>query len=241
MNSKFSEETTFSPTRSLYLQRAVIEFFRVLLPATCFIALTHVLLSAVLVTKEHVSDWALVALFPIYCGLAGITACVIVTLTKRLLMGRYQPAEHPLWSRYVWTNELVTAMYENLACVWLLETLRGTPFLPWYLRTLGCRIGRRCYLETTWFTEFDLAHLGDDVQLNADATVQTHLFEDRVMKQSYVKIDDGCHVGEVSLVLYDTHLQPGSSLGSLSLLMKNETLPAETRWEGIPARRGVSP
>jgi non-ribosomal peptide synthetase-like protein len=89
-------------------------------------------------------------------------------------------------------------------------------------------------------TEFDLISLGDDVALNKDCTVQTHLFEDRVMKTSSIQIDDRCSVGCLSLVLYDTHMRAGSELGDLSLLMKGETLPADTRWEGIPASSQAS-
>jgi hypothetical protein len=43
-------------------------------------------------------------------------------------------------------------------------------------------------------------------------------------------------VGAGSLVLYDTVLEEGAALGDLSLLMKGETLPAWSRWEGIPAQ-----
>ena len=45
----------------------------------------------------------------------------------------------------------------------------------------------------------------------------------------------GLH-GAGSLVLYDTRMEEGAALGDLSLLMKGEVLPAETKWEGIPAR-----
>ena len=41
----------------------------------------------------------------------------------------------------------------------------------------------------------------------------------------------------VNVVLYDTAMQPGSTLGGLSLLMKGETLPPDTHWEGTPARK----
>ena len=44
-------------------------------------------------------------------------------------------------------------------------------------------------------------------------------------------------IGSMSLVLYDTEMGDGSSLGQLSLLMKGESLPPGTRWEGIPAAR----
>ena len=43
-------------------------------------------------------------------------------------------------------------------------------------------------------------------------------------------------VGAASLVLYDTRIETGASLDSLSLLMKGETLPPDTHWRGIPAR-----
>jgi non-ribosomal peptide synthetase-like protein len=109
---------------------------------------------------------------------------------------------------------------------------------------MGCTIGRRAYLETTLFSEFDLVELGDDVALNAGAVIQNHLFEDRIMKASTLKIGDGCTVGNMTVVLYDTEMLPGSSIGPLSLLMKGETLPPATRWAGIPtaeAPRWVPP
>ena len=117
------------------------------------------------------------------------------------------------------------------------DPLTGTPFLCWHLRLLGAKIGRRVYVETTDFTEFDLVRIGDQAELNADCTIQTHLFEDRVMKMSNIQIGPRAHVGAGSLVLYDTVLEEGASLGGLSLLMKGETLAAGSRWEGIPAQR----
>jgi non-ribosomal peptide synthetase-like protein len=141
-----------------------------------------------------------------------------------------------LWSTFVWRNELLNALHEHLAAPFLVGALSGTPFLPWYFRLLGARIGRRVYLETTDFSEFDLVSIGDEVALNADCTMQTHLFEDRVMKLGTIELAPGSTVGAGSLVLYDTKIEPGASIGDLSLLMKGETLPANTRWHGIPAR-----
>ena len=114
--------------------------------------------------------------------------------------------------------------------------LRGTPFLPAYLRLLGCRIGRRVFLDTTDITEFDVLRIGDDAALNGDCGVQTHLFEDRVMKISSVDIGARCTVGSGSIMLYDARMEDDSNLGELSMLMKGETLPAGTAWEGSPAR-----
>jgi non-ribosomal peptide synthetase-like protein len=115
--------------------------------------------------------------------------------------------------------------------------LLGTPLMCWFYRSMGMKIGRRVYLDSSEFTEFDLVTLGDDAILNVESTIQTHLFEDRVMKMSTVRIGDGCSIGASSVVLYDTRIGRGAVLEDLSLVMKGESLPAATRWHGTPARQ----
>jgi non-ribosomal peptide synthetase-like protein len=232
----FGDETTFHPSRRLWLERAAIEFLRVTLPSTCFIMITCVLLSVFLLIHSELHLLELAALFPLLYVAAGTASVLMVAGLKWLLMGRYRPGEYPLWNRFVWKTELVTAMHENLACLFMVMHLRGTPFLNWYFRLLGAKIGRRAWLDTTDLTEFDLVQIGDDAMLNRDCTIQTHLFEDRIMKTSRVDIGPRCSVGAMSLVLYDTRMQEGSSLDDLSLLMKSEVLPTWSRWRGSPAR-----
>lgn len=232
----FPVENTFRPTRWLYVQRGLIELCRIILPSTCFIAITSVLLSVVLLIHDEIALWKLLLLFPLLYAWAGAVATLFVVLLKWLLIGRYRAAERPLWSSFVWRAELVANLHEHLADLFLTGKLAGTPFLCWFFRLLGAKIGSRVYLDTSDMTEYDLVEIGDDAALNKDCTIQTHLFEDRVMKMSHVRIGPRSAVGSLSLVLYDTYMAPGSSLGDLSLLMKGEALPAETRWEGIPAR-----
>ena len=118
----------------------------------------------------------------------------------------------------------------------LLEPLRGTPWINVYLRLLGCRIGRRVFTDTTDITEHDLVDIGDDAALNENAGLQTHLFEDRVMKVAGVQIGPRATVGSLAIVLYDGVIEADAQLGDLSVLMKGERLPAGTSWEGSPAR-----
>jgi non-ribosomal peptide synthetase-like protein len=154
-----------------------------------------------------------------------------------VMMGFYRPSERPLWSPFVWRTEVVTSLLDNFASPFFLDLLAGTPFICWFFRLLGAKIGRRVYLDTTEFTEFDLIHIGSDVAINLDCTLQTHLFEDRVMKMSTIKVGDGCSLGAMSLVLYDTQIGDGVTVGDLSLVMKGETLPPHTAWTGIPGRK----
>jgi non-ribosomal peptide synthetase-like protein len=235
-SAAFPEETTFSPTVKLRVLRATIEFVRVITPSTCFIILLSLLFSALLLLHDYFNLVETLLLFPfLYLGCA-FAATAFAIVAKWVLVWRYRPCEKPLWSTFVWRNELLNALHEHLAEPFLVGALTGTPFVCWYFRLLGAKIGRRVYMETTDLSEFDLVHVGDQAALNADCTIQTHLFEDRVMKMSTINIAPRCKVGAGSLVLYDTRLEEGTALGDLSLLMKGETLPAWTGWEGIPAR-----
>ena len=69
------------------------------------------------------------------------------------------------------------------------------PLLPPALRLFGARIGRRTCVATTYLTEFDLVDIGDDAVVGRDVSLQTHLFEDRVMKMSTLRIGNGATVG----------------------------------------------
>jgi len=236
-SQSFAAQTTFRPTRRLWAMRAFIEFFRVTMPATFFVAIASVMVLMVIRLQPVASTLQLVMLFPVLYLCCGIAAAMIVVLAKWILMGVYRPAEKPLWSTFVWRTELLTALHERLADPFLVTMLEGTPFVGWFFWLMGARIGSRAYMETTQLTEFDLIRIGDGAMLNLDCTVQTHLFEDRVMKMSTIDIGAGCSVGAGSIVLYDTRMEDGASLGDLSLLMKGEVLPSGTRWEGSPARR----
>jgi len=236
-SAAFSEEQTFKPPRRLRALRALIELVRVILPSSCFVALTSLLFSVMVLIEDNITLWQMLLLLPLLYAGCGILAALFTAMVKWLLVGRYHPGEKPLWCTFVWRNELINALHEHLADAWLLGMLTRTPFVCWYFRLLGAKIGRRVYMDTTDFSEFDLATIGDEAELNADCTIQTHLFEDRVMKMGTIEIAPRCKVGSGTLVLYDTKMETGATLGELSLLMKGETLPANTRWAGIPARR----
>jgi len=77
--------------------------------------------------------------------------------------------------------------------------------------------------------------VGDFCQINAHSALQTHLYEDRVMKVGRVRLGRGVCVGAAATVLYDTHVGDNAQIGLLTVIMKGENLPANTRWEGAPA------
>ena len=231
-----SEEVTYRPPRKLYLLRACIEYFRVTLPPTFMILLGAIWFFALTQIERAYSTVAMLLVAPLLYLLCGVAAAAIVIAAKWILMGRYRSREKPLWCHFVWRTELLTALHERLADPFLIRMLMGTPFIACFFRLLGAKIGKQVYMETTALTEFDLIEIGDGASLNQDCTMQTHLFEDRIMKMSRIRVGARCTVGSRSVVLYDSAMEDESHLGDLSLLMKGETLPAGTRWEGSPAR-----
>ena len=56
------------------------------------------------------------------------------------------------------------------------------------------------------------------------------------MKGGPVTIGARATIGSIAIVLYDASVGEDASLGDLSVVMKGETLPPGTSWEGSPAR-----
>lgn len=233
---QFAEERTYKPTLFLFCQRLFIEFFRVILPATAFVVFTSLMLSFSIQIEDNYGPWITAFSFPALYMLFGIGSIVLTWLMKGLVIGRYKPDEYPLWSNFVWRTELVTGFYENFTNAFFTQHLQGSVFLPWYFRLLGMRVGRRACILTTDFTEFDLVRLGDDVALNEDCTIQTHLFEDRVLKMSTVDIGSRVSIGSYTVILYSTRIQDDVKVGDLSLVMKGEQIYRGTQWAGSPVK-----
>lgn len=235
INRDFSTERTYKPTKKLFIERYAIEFFRVVMPTTLFILMAALITDAASYLQVEKEIGELMLIFPfLYLG-TGILATLITALLKWVIIGKYKPEKQPLWSHFVWRSELITGIYENFLVLFFLNTLTGTPFIKYPLRLLGCKLGKRDCIYTTQITEFDLIKMGDDSAVNDNCTLQTHLFEDRVMKMSYVDIGNNCSVGGMSTVLYDSKMEDNSILEPLSVLMKSETLPANNCFVGAPA------
>ena len=237
INHDFSLGRTYKPSKKLFCYRYIVEFFRVVLPSTFFILFAGVITGVISYMQVDRSLIQLLVVFPfLYIG-ASLLGTIVTAILKWIVVGKYKPQNKPLWSGFVWRSELITGLYENFLVLFFLNTLTGTAFIKYPLRLLGCKIGKRACLFTTQITEFDLINISDDVALNDNCTMQTHLFEDRVMKMSYVTIKDNGSVGGMSVVLYDSVMEKNSILEALSVLMKNETLPADNRFIGAPAEK----
>jgi non-ribosomal peptide synthetase-like protein len=229
----FAQAETFAPSPAVIRARARIDTLRILIPGFVIMADLVALVTLIALAYSLLPFWAVVMIIP-FISVAMVTSMIFsAAQIKRIALGKTDPIVKPLWSRWVWFNELVNGSYEAIASP-AMEALLGTPFIASSLRAMGCRVGNWCFIETTMFSEFDLVWIGDFVSLNLGSTVQTHLFEDRVFKADYLRIGTGCSVGNMAIVLYDTRMQRGASLAPMSVLMKGDLLPESMRWHGVP-------
>jgi non-ribosomal peptide synthetase-like protein len=175
-----------------------------------------------------------VLLAPFVLLLGGVVAAAVTIGLKWLLIGRYRPGEHPLWSFFVWRDELINAAQEQLAVSKLLGPALGTPLVALYLRAMGGRVGRGTWIETVAITEYEMIDIGDGVALNRGSCLMTHLFHDRVLRIGPAELGAGVTLAPVAAVLPDTVVGAGTWVGPHSVVMRGEELPAGTRWLGVP-------
>ncbi len=225
---------TTHPPRALVIARTLTEVIRILLPAS----ISAMLAALVFWTLDGIgaSDgvWVMAAAAPLVLSAAGLLAVILTIAIKWVVIGRYASGEHPLWSWFVWRDEIINSAQEQLAGTWLLNLALGTPLMAVYLRLMGSKVGRNVWCETLTITEFDLARLGDNCAINRNSVVETHLFHDRMMRIGPATVGAGATLGPSAAMLPDTEIGDGCSVGGRSIVMRGEQLPAHTRWHGAP-------
>jgi non-ribosomal peptide synthetase-like protein len=224
---------TYRPPARLKVARAAVELCRIV-PVLCAVELAVLVLAGLGAVWLSAGLWAAALLSGAALFGAGLVAAGLATLMKWLLVGRFRAVEHPLWSSFVWRNELADTFVEVLAVPWLVGSIGGTPLLTAWLRTMGARIGRGVWLETYWLPEADLVRLGDGATVNRGCVVQTHLFHDRIMSMSEVTLAEGATLGPHGIVLPGATIGARTTVGPGSLVTRGDAVPPDSRWLGNP-------
>ncbi|WP_373877649.1 Pls/PosA family non-ribosomal peptide synthetase, partial [Mycobacterium kiyosense] len=228
------EETTYAPPTRLKLMRAVVETCR-LVPMMVTAAIGLAMLGGLQYLAGFGIGWAALGGGLVLLA-AGVLAGVVTVAAKWLLVGRIRASEYPLWSSFVWRNELADTFVETVAAPWFARAAAGTPVLNLWLRGLGADIGRGVWCETYWLPEADLVTLGAGSTVNRGCVVQTHLFHDRIMRMDTVVLEPGSTLGPHCVALPAARLGAGASVGPASLVVRGDEVPGSTRWQGNPVR-----
>ncbi len=227
------DSRTYNPPSRLKVARALVELLR-LVP----VVLAAGIGLGVVILLEALAigiGWAAAAVLSgVILMVAGALAAGAATAAKWVLVGRLTVSDHPLWSSFVWRNELADNFVEVIAAPWFARAATGTPVLNVWLRSLGAKIGKGVWCETYWLPEADLIDLRDGVTVNQGCVVQTHLFHDRVLSMDRVILRAGSTLGPNSVILPAASLGRHATVGPVSLVMRGESVPDKTRWIGNP-------
>ncbi|MFE7762380.1 Pls/PosA family non-ribosomal peptide synthetase [Streptomyces sp. NPDC057438] len=222
------QSLTYEPPARLLWARALVELCRIV-PVFCSAGLALLTVAAL----SALGGWAWPLGGVVLLGV-GALGCLLSVVAKWLLVGRHRRGEHPLWSGFVWRNELADTFVEVLAVPWLAGSVPGTPVLNVWLRGLGATIGRGVWVESYWLPETDLVTLGDGATVNRGCVLQTHLFHDRILRTDTVELREGATLGPGGIVLPGSVVGARTTLGPASLVMAAESVPDDTRWLGNP-------
>ena len=227
------ESLTFNPPLRLKVARALWETCR-LVPIVFSVAVAAGVLAvfdAVALTGGY---WLSALLSGVVMMAAGAVAAASSVAAKWILVGRIKPGEHPLWSSFIWRNEVVDTFIEMVSAPWFARAAIGTPSMVWWLRALGAKIGHGAWCESYWLPEADLVTLGESSTVNRGVVIQTHLFHDRVMSIDAVTLEAGATMGPHGVILPAARIARSGTVGPASLVMRGETVPASSYWMGNP-------
>ncbi|MFF3228721.1 Pls/PosA family non-ribosomal peptide synthetase [Nocardia suismassiliense] len=224
---------TFDPPPKLRIARAIVETCR-LFPVLVTFAIGLGVLFTLAWLARTLGHLPTALLSGLVLLAAGAVAGAGSVAAKWLLVGRIRAEEHPLWSSFVWRNEVSDTFVETVAAPWFARAATGTPVLNLWLRGLGARIGRGVWCESYWLPEADLVTLGDGATVERGCVVQTHLFHDRIMSMDTVTLGAGATLGPHCVALPASTIGEGATIGPASLVMRGDTVPPSTRWWGNP-------
>jgi len=160
--------------------------------------------------------------------------CLLALAVKWGLLGRVRPGEHAFWSCWCARWDTLYMAWEFFARA-SLSTLEGTLLLPWFLRAMGARIGRRVVLGPGFaqVVDPDMLHFADDATVSS--LLQAHTFEDRVLKIGPVHVRAGATAGAGSLLFYGADVGEGAHVAPQAVVMKGERLLPGRAYAGSPA------
>ncbi|MBZ5736529.1 Pls/PosA family non-ribosomal peptide synthetase [Nocardioides mangrovi] len=227
------DERTYAPPTRLKVARAAWELARVLAVLVSVGLYAAVGLVALAAYDDAGVPAGLVAV-ALALLVAGVGAALVATAAKWLLVGRIRAGTHPLWSSFVWRNELADTFVEVVAAPWFARVVTGTPLLTAWFRAMGSTVGRGVWCETYWLPEADLIALGDGATVNQGTVVQTHLFHDRLLATDRVELRRGATLGPNSVILPAATIGRHATVGPVSLVMRGESVPDKTVWIGNP-------
>lgn len=182
---------------------------------------------------DQFCQWVTAITIPAAYAVYLLSGLALTLITKWLVLGKLKEGNYPVWSFYFLRWWLVRLAIDRNSG--RLSVLRHTPFIRWWYRLMGAKIGKGVVIDTTIITEPDLISIGDNSVLSEYSSIQCHIFDNGLLKIQKVSIGKNCVLGTGSVALSGSHMCDGSATRPLTLVDPSAEFPANTVWEGSPA------
>jgi amino acid adenylation domain-containing protein len=172
-----------------------------------------------------------ISLFTYFLILPCLTVFSIIF--KWIVIGRIRPGNYKLWGSYYfrfWIVGKVTAI-----CPVIYFT--GTSIMNWFMRLMGAKVGKNCYINTSAIDTFDLVKLGKNVSICTDTHLRGYTIEDGWLKIGTIELGDDAFVGTRCCLAQNSKMGANSSIEDLTLVPAGAVIPENENWGGSPPRK----
>ncbi|MFF4759231.1 Pls/PosA family non-ribosomal peptide synthetase [Streptomyces sp. NPDC001292] len=162
-----------------------------------------------------------------------LLVCVFPIAAKWILVGRWKPAEFPVWSAAYLRFWIVKALLHANPMILFI----GNPVYVMYLRALGARIGKDVtILSHSVPVCTDLLTIGAGTVIRKDSFFLCYRAHAGHIQTGRIDIGRDVFIGEKSVLDIDTSMGDRSQLGHASALYRGQHVPAGERRHGSPAQ-----
>jgi non-ribosomal peptide synthetase-like protein len=167
----------------------------------------------------------------------GLALLVVVPIARWVTFARGTPVgRFPYLSLGAWRWASYNALTLMLRFTFV-NWIRVTPFLPFYHRLMGARIGRRVQINTGVVADQNLIEIGDDTVIGGDVTLVCHSAERGRLVTAPVRIGKRVTVGLMAVVFPGCVIGDDAIIAAGSVLSKGARVGPGEVWAGVPARR----
>ncbi len=152
---------------------------------------------------------------------------------KWLVAGRLKPGRYPLWGATFFRWWLADRLCELPR----VDLLSGTPFLCWFFRALGAKIGKDVIIDSVYLRSPDLLRIESGASVGVAVHIGNAGVEQGMLVLGPVHVGREAVIDSYAVLQNDTSVGNNARLCGLSALPARQNIPDGEIWEGSPARR----
>jgi len=173
---------------------------------------------------------------PIGFFLYTLVLIFVVPAVAYLFRLRIQEGEYGLFSlgALKWANYNSLILIVRFTCM---NFLRVTPFLSFFHKMMGAKIGKNVQINTFVLADSSLIEIGDNSIIGGDATIIAHVAERNKLIVKRVKIGSHVTIGIMTIVMPGVEIGDHVTVAASSVVPKDTKIPSNTIWGGVPIKQ----